>query len=248
MDIIDQHIQEQHAVKYSKYIRPMVYGGLDGIITTFSIISAAIGGGLDFKTIIIMGISNLISDGISMGFGEYTSVNIERQYILWEKSKELYEIENNIDNEIYEMIVLLMEKGMTHNDAEKVIKIYTSNEKYKDIFLNYMMYMELNMLEPDNKRTIMKNGLVTFTSFVIFGSIPLTFFFLIVSFTDLLIMHTYIISCFIAVLTMFVLGILQAKISKQHMIKNGLFITFNGSLAISVAFIIGYLLQELLSI
>jgi len=248
MNVINQHIQEQHAVKYSKYIRPMVYGGLDGIITTFSIISAAVGGGLDFKTIIIMGISNLISDGISMGFGEYTSVNIERQYILWERSKELYEIENNIDNEIYEMIVLLMDKGMKHNDAEKIIKIYTSDKKYKEIFLNYMMYMELNMLEPDNKHTIIKNGFVTFTSFVIFGSIPLTFFFFMVYFTDLLIMHTYIISCCIAIITMFVLGIIQAKISKQHMIKNGLFITFNGSIAISVAFIIGYLLHELLSI
>jgi len=44
-----------------------VFGGLDGIITTFAIVCAAIGADLGHKTVIIMGLANLMADAISMG-------------------------------------------------------------------------------------------------------------------------------------------------------------------------------------
>ena len=45
----------------------IVYGGLDGIITTFSIVAGANGGGLSVLTIIIIGFSNVFADAMSMG-------------------------------------------------------------------------------------------------------------------------------------------------------------------------------------
>jgi len=45
----------------------IVYGGLDCIITTFSIVAGANGGGLSVLTIIIIGFSNVFADAMSMG-------------------------------------------------------------------------------------------------------------------------------------------------------------------------------------
>ena len=53
------------------YFGDGVLGGIDGIITTFAIISAAAGANLDFKIIIIIGISSLFADAFSMGVSNY---------------------------------------------------------------------------------------------------------------------------------------------------------------------------------
>ena len=63
------------------YVKNIIYGGLDGIITTFSIIAAAVGANLEMKTIIAMGVANLIADGLSMGLGDYLSSHFENKYI-----------------------------------------------------------------------------------------------------------------------------------------------------------------------
>ena len=59
---IKEHIEENHASQKAKYVKNIIYGGLDGIITTFSIIAAAVGANLEMKTIIAMGVANLIAD------------------------------------------------------------------------------------------------------------------------------------------------------------------------------------------
>ena len=62
---------------------------MDGIITTFSIIAAAVGASLDMKVIITMGVANLIADGISMGLGDYLSSTFEYKYIISENRVSL---------------------------------------------------------------------------------------------------------------------------------------------------------------
>ena len=59
------------------------------------------------KTIVILGISNVIADALSMGFGEYLSADLERDYIISELKKEDYEYDNNLDEEKDELIQIL---------------------------------------------------------------------------------------------------------------------------------------------
>jgi hypothetical protein len=63
-------LQEEHAYTNSEYIKSLVFGGLDGIITTFAVVAAVAGAEMDNSVVILMGIANLVSDGISMGLGE----------------------------------------------------------------------------------------------------------------------------------------------------------------------------------
>ena len=48
-------------------LKSIVYGGLDGIITTFAVVAGATGGHLDSDVILILGISNMFADALSMG-------------------------------------------------------------------------------------------------------------------------------------------------------------------------------------
>ena len=56
------------------YIRDLVYGANDGVITTFAVVSGATGGALSYTAILIIGAANLAADGMSMGVGNLLSI------------------------------------------------------------------------------------------------------------------------------------------------------------------------------
>ncbi len=56
------------------YIRDMVYGALDGIVTTFAVVAGVVGGALSLKVVLVVGAANLLADGLSMGVGNYLSI------------------------------------------------------------------------------------------------------------------------------------------------------------------------------
>jgi VIT1/CCC1 family predicted Fe2+/Mn2+ transporter len=58
----------------NNFISELVYGGMDGVITTIAIIGAAIGAQLDKKYIAIIASSSLLADGLSMGVSRYNSL------------------------------------------------------------------------------------------------------------------------------------------------------------------------------
>jgi vacuolar iron transporter family protein len=56
------------------YLRDLVYGANDGIITTFAVVAGVTGGALSAPAILIIGTANLAADGLSMGLGNYLSI------------------------------------------------------------------------------------------------------------------------------------------------------------------------------
>jgi VIT1/CCC1 family predicted Fe2+/Mn2+ transporter len=56
------------------YIRDLIYGANDGIITTFAVVAGVTGGALSPKAVLIVGTANLLADGLSMGVGNYLSI------------------------------------------------------------------------------------------------------------------------------------------------------------------------------
>ena len=56
------------------YVREIVYGANDGLITTFAVVAGVAGGGLSASVVLICGVANLLADGLSMGVGSYLSI------------------------------------------------------------------------------------------------------------------------------------------------------------------------------
>jgi len=56
------------------YMRDLVYGANDGIITTFAVVAGVAGGALTPRAIMIVGAANLVADGLSMGVGNYLGI------------------------------------------------------------------------------------------------------------------------------------------------------------------------------
>lgn len=70
-----RHVEPRGAFEIARhYIREMVYGANDGIVTTFAVVAGVTGGGLSARVVLICGIANLIADGLSMAAGNYLSI------------------------------------------------------------------------------------------------------------------------------------------------------------------------------
>jgi VIT1/CCC1 family predicted Fe2+/Mn2+ transporter len=59
------------------YLRDLVYGANDGIITTFAVVSGVAGASLGSRTVLILGAANLLADGFSMGASNFLSIRSE---------------------------------------------------------------------------------------------------------------------------------------------------------------------------
>jgi VIT1/CCC1 family predicted Fe2+/Mn2+ transporter len=55
------------------YLREFVYGGMDGAVTTFAVVTGAAGANLGVRVILILGYANVLADGFSMAVGSYLS-------------------------------------------------------------------------------------------------------------------------------------------------------------------------------
>ena len=64
--------------KVEKYLGELVYGAIDGTVTTFAVVAASAGAGLSPLIIVILGFANLIGDGFSMGASAYLAAKSKR--------------------------------------------------------------------------------------------------------------------------------------------------------------------------
>jgi VIT1/CCC1 family predicted Fe2+/Mn2+ transporter len=70
-----RHVEPRGVLHTARhYIRELIYGSNDGIITTFAVVAGVSGGGLPLHVILICGAANLFADGLSMAVGNYLSI------------------------------------------------------------------------------------------------------------------------------------------------------------------------------
>jgi len=241
-----QAAQEKHSGAAGKYIKSIVYGGLDGIITVFAVVASIAGAGLDVSVVIIMGVASLLADGISMGMGDYLSSKAENDYTSEERKREMWECENYIEGEISEMVTIYTNKGMSEKDATTIV---TTMAKYREIFVDTMMVEELGLMPVDGSDSPLKNGFVTFGAFLIFGCIPMIAY-IAASAGDKShsmqhVEGAFIIASGVTLITMFLLGTLTAKFSPTKWYISGAWICGNGGAAAAIAYLIGWALSAI---
>jgi vacuolar iron transporter family protein len=61
------------------YIRDLVCGANDGVITTFAVVAGVTGGTLSPVTVLVLGVANLLADGLSMGVGNYLGIRSDER-------------------------------------------------------------------------------------------------------------------------------------------------------------------------
>src|SRR5689334_2315322 len=63
------------------WLRPTVFGAVDGLVTNASLIAGLGGGGVSAHTVILTGVAALVAGAFSMGTGEYVSVTNQNELV-----------------------------------------------------------------------------------------------------------------------------------------------------------------------
>jgi len=220
-------------------IKAVVFGGLDGILTSFAIVAGAVGANLSPAAILAMGISNVLADALSMGAGEYLSSRAYENYVRKEHDREKWELENYPEGEVIEMIELFERRGMSREDAEVVI---TRMAKYKQFFIDLMMREELSLPVPSDEGPMeaVREGVIMFSAFALFGMIPVGGFVVVPVLLPSLDQHAlFLIACAITALALFLLGAYKAKFHDKLYIRSGFETMLLGGVCAAVAFVVG---------
>lgn len=228
---------EEHGGAGSLYLGDMVYGGLDGIVTTFAVVSGVAGAQLGSHIVLILGLANLFADGFSMATGAFLSVKSEQEYYEREWKRETWEVEHFPDGERAELLEVYRGQGYPEEDAQRLIEIKT---RTPELWVKAMMVEELGMLKDERKPTF--SALATFTAFVVAGVVPLLVY-LLGLFVVIPASVAFPVSLALSGLALFGLGAAKVLVTRLNPIRSGLEMLLVGGLAAGVAYVVGALLK-----
>lgn len=223
-------------------LKAAVFGANDGIVTTFAVVAGVAGAQLTAPVVLIMGIANLVADGLSMGLGDYLGERSEAKHRKYQFAIEKWEIKNLPEEESEELHHFFKKRGVLDHDVKTLSQTI---KKYPKLWSELSFVDEMGVL-PETGRGLWKTGLVTFISFMIAGSLPLMPYILVflgVALPSHLQFQYSIVSTTIA---LFTVGTLRTLVSRGQWWKNGLEMLAIGAIAASAAYVLGALIEGLI--
>lgn len=231
---LDNHLDtENKKSPFSVYLKEIVYGGTDGIITTFAVVagfSGAGSGSIPLISVVLFGLANLFADGVSMGLGNFLSLRADKDLYQTEKAKEIAETKENPKLEEAETELFLKRRGFTGDQSRELTKIFMTNPAY---WTEFMLKEELDM--TPNDQNPLYTGLATFSSFIVFGTIPLIPYVGSGGGVSQLFQSSIIFT----VIALLALGFLRYSITKEALLRSIGEVVILGSSAASIAYFIG---------
>ena len=235
--LLDRHRAQEHRITpLQEHVRQIVYGGNDGIVTTFAVVAGFAGlaaegtAQVGVLAVLLFGLANLFADATAMGLGEFLSSRSEGDVYRAIRAKERREIETNPEAEIAEAVEILEGRGVGPADARDMAAILARNP---EMMADFMMQYEIGMADPEGDRPWL-DGAVTFASFVVFGAVPLLPYFAMGAGVA-----TFATSCAATLAALTALGALRWRASTESFVRCvGETLLVGGTCAV-VAFAVG---------
>lgn len=233
------HIRGKWMQRFETYLPEVVYGSIDGIVTTFAVVAGSAGADLSINVILILGLANLFADGLSMSIGSYLSKKSEQDNYNKHLKIEEWEIENMPDVERKEIEDIFRSKGFEGKELEIVVNRITSN---KQVWLDTMMKDELGLTLES--KSPFKAGLSTFLAFAIAGSVPLVVY--IAAYSGTMNLDPFLMSSIVTMLAFLVIAYIKTYVTRISFLRSATETLCLGAAAATVAYLLGDYLEQLL--
>ncbi len=219
------------------YLKDMVYGGIDGTITTFAVVSGVVGAELAVGIVVILGLANLFADGFSMAVSNFLGTKAEQQFLHMMRKEEENEIQLIPEGEREEIRQIYAAKGFEGELLEQVVDVITSNEQ---IWVDTMLLEEhgLLLVGPEPKRA----AWWTFVAFMVAGIVPVAPF-IVNLLVDGGISAPFLWSSIATAATFFAIGVFKARVVGGSTVKAGIETVVVGGMAAVLAYGVGWLLR-----
>ena len=160
-------------VRMPSVLKDLVFGGIDGAVTTLAIVAGVQGAGFSYTVIIALGLANILADGFSMAAGNFAGTRAEAEDVARLRAIEGDHIRRDPDGEREELRQILAGKGLSGDALEQAVAAISSRES---AWIDMMLVDEYGVspLAPAPLRA----ALATFVAFMMAGIVPLAPFLL----------------------------------------------------------------------
>jgi VIT1/CCC1 family predicted Fe2+/Mn2+ transporter len=222
-------IHHSHRDVTGGWLRPAVFGAMDGLVSNFALISGVAGGRADSDVIVLAGLAGLAAGAFSMAAGEYTSVASQAELALAEIEIERRELERRPHAEMQELAQLYVSRGVEPELAQEVAR---------QLSLDPEQALEIHSREeigvaPGDLPSPVVAAVSSFGAFAVGALIPLL---------PYLLGATDILPALVLALTgLFVCGAIVARVTARAWWYSGLRQLVLGAAAAALTYLIGRL-------
>jgi VIT1/CCC1 family predicted Fe2+/Mn2+ transporter len=210
-------------------LRDLVYGAIDGTVTTFAIVAGVEGAGLSPVVIVALGLANVLADGFSMASGNFAATKAELDNINRIRRAEEEQVSKNPEGERRELRAILARMGLSGQTLDEATEQIARN---KPSWIALMMDGEYG-IGSSNPHPL-RAALVTFAAFLAAGMVPLLPFLLGLP-------NAFTTSMIMTGLTFIAIGSLKSAWSLAPWWRSGLETLAIGGTAAAIAYGVGTL-------
>ncbi len=167
--ISEEEIDHEHPDVTGGWLRPAVFGAMDGLVSNFALIAGVVGGTKgDSQVVVLTGLAGLAAGAFSMAAGEYTSVASQAEYTAKEIEIERLEIIAKPRAEQAELAQMYVDRGIDRHLAEQI-----AEQVHADPQLAVEVHAREELgVDPDNLPSPNVAAVSSFLSFAVGAALP----------------------------------------------------------------------------
>lgn len=237
-------IGHEHRDVNGGWLRPTVFGGMDGLLSNSSLLAGILGAQRAAQTaqdagahnaLLMAGIAGLLAGAFSMAVGEWISVATQTESMMAEIETERLELEKNPEGELRELAHIWEARGLSPDLAHQVAVALSTDAE--TTLVNHVKE-ELG-LHPEDLPNPWVAGISSLLSFAVGAAIPLIPFLLRQDEHSTTLALQQLIG--LTAITLFVAGATVSRFTNRSWLYNGMRQLLVGGLAGTLTYLIGSL-------
>src|SRR5690348_10581326 len=119
-ELPNAEIHHDHRDVSGGWLRPTVFGMMDGLVSNFALIAGVAGASATSSQVSLAGLAGLVGGAFSMAAGEYVSVQSQNELTRAELEVERRELAHNAEGELAELTEVFVQRGVDEALAAQV--------------------------------------------------------------------------------------------------------------------------------
>jgi vacuolar iron transporter family protein len=114
---------EPHETAANSVLRPVVFGGNDGLVSNLALVMGVAGANPEPSIIVLAGIAGLLAGAFSMAVGEFISVQSQRELLEYQVAFQRKQLREAADQERAILTRIYLERGFPVDETERIVEV-----------------------------------------------------------------------------------------------------------------------------
>ena len=157
----------EHSGVARQYLRDIILGVNDGLVSIFLLVVGVVGGGLANREVLLAALAASVAGAVSMAAGEYMATKSQEEVFDKEMELEREHLRFHRDVERDEIREMFGDLGFPADEIERIVTILDADD---EAFLKVMMALEFGVVDTERRSPI--TAMVMSGLLFLAGSLP----------------------------------------------------------------------------